>query len=61
MSETAASTADTWESLRAGLPDHAGEIMTAHGGQPGSVVQDRTHGAPCPAPDYGADDHAKYA
>jgi hypothetical protein len=54
------STPEAWAELRGGLPDHATEVMAAHQGAPSIGEQDRTHGAPLPAEDRGADDDAKY-
>lgn len=54
-------TADlSWEDLAAGLPTHAGEVMTAHQGAPSIAEQSATHGAPLPEPNLGEDDAAKY-
>ena len=44
----------------AGLPVHQDEVMSAHQGAPSIAVQNATHGAPAPEPDYGADDRTKY-
>ncbi len=42
------------------LPDHAGEVLASHSGQPTIAEQDRTHGAGLPAADHGASDQQKY-
>jgi hypothetical protein len=46
----------TFADLCGGLPDHHGEVMTAHEGQPTVEVQDQRHGAGRPAPDHGLDE-----
>ena len=46
-----------WEELCGALPDHATEVMTAHGGQPSPAVQSATHGVGLPAEDRGYDDY----
>ena len=51
---------DTFADLCGGLPDHHGEVMTGHSGQPTVAEQDRTHGAGIPAVDHGMSDQAKY-
>lgn len=45
----------TFADLCGGLPDHHGEVMTAHEGQPTVEVQAATHGAGRPAVDNGPD------
>jgi hypothetical protein len=43
----------TFGDLCGALPDHHGEVMTAHEGQPTVEVQDQRHGAGRPAVDTG--------
>jgi hypothetical protein len=50
----------TFADLCGGLPDHHGELMTAHEGRPTVSTQDERHGAGLPAADYGMTDKAKY-
>lgn len=49
-----------WSALCGALPDHQGEVMSAHGGQPSPSVQAKTHGAGIAGQDNGMDEAAKY-
>jgi hypothetical protein len=46
--------------LRGALPGHADELMAGYRPEPSVEVQNQTHGAPAPAPDYGVADADKY-
>jgi hypothetical protein len=50
---TTPSADDSWPSLCGELPDHATEMLAAHGGTPGT-------GVPAPAEDRGVPDDQKY-
>jgi hypothetical protein len=50
----------TFDDLCGGLPDHHGEVMTAHEGRPTISTQDERNGAGLPAANYGMSDKAKY-
>jgi hypothetical protein len=53
-------TAEQFAELSGALPSHQDEVMAAHQGQPSAEVQNATHGAAAPAPDYGVSDAGKY-
>jgi hypothetical protein len=51
---------DSFDGLCGSLPDHHGEIVTAHEGRPTISTQDERNGAGLPAEDRGMSDQQKY-
>ena len=54
-------TSAEFEAISPGLPSHQTEVEASHEGAPSVAVQNATHGAPSPAPDYGMSDAEKYS